>query len=445
VSTIAHDPDLPAPPLPIRRSHPAMQPEAAGPTPPEIAAARSLAHGAGRQLQRAQAFQQLPVPTRTRILNELDTITRQLEGQPNGNMASSLGTPLEFRRVRPGFDGTQPAQDGATQGSAAPAPSADGSQQTDDATPKTTRAPATETIARRAGALSDEIDFPDFVAGLVHNTFDAIVDASIRQMEAFADLVSSVAKTADDFARDNVTANHARDWLVQQYPNDLQLDLTNGPKVVPKQKPPSNQDGADGVDQEPNSPEWLADYGLEGQDLTEELTEQQLVPLARGRVGQSRQQMLATMVLLGMNRVIVRDGSITARLRFRAVASDHAKVDYAVSDDPSGGSDWGARASSAYAVPTTKVSTVGVNVQTDSNLNAELFGEVKINFVSETLPLDRFVDDARRTLLERHARARSPQAPAAVTASPAPPAVTAGQLPAPVAAPPQPQTAPRAG
>ena len=422
-----------------------MQPKATGPAAPEIAAARSVAQGAGQHLQHAQSFRQLPAPTRARILDELDTITRQLGGQPNESLASSLGTPLEFRRVRPGFDSTQPTQDGATQGGAAPAPSAEGSQQTGDATPKTTRAPATETIARRAGALSDEIDFPDFVAGLVHNTFDAIVDASIRQMEAFADLVSSVAKTADDFARDNVTANHARDWLVQQYPNDLQLDLTNGPKVVPKQKPAASQDGADGSEQEPNSPDWLADYGLEGQDLTEELIEQQLVPLARGRVGQSRQQMLATMVLLGMNRVIVRDGSITARLRFRAVAADHAKVDYAVSDDPSGGSDWGARASSAYSMPTTKVSTVGVNVQTDSNLNAELFGEVKINFVSETLPLDRFVDDARRTMLERHARARSPQAPAAGAAALAPPAVTANQAPAPVATPPLPQAAPRAG
>jgi hypothetical protein len=96
-------------------------------------------------------------------------------------------------------------------------------------------------------------------------------------------------------------------------------------------------------------------------------------------------------------------------------------------------------------MPTTKVSTVGVNVQTDSNLNADLFGEVKINFVSETLPLDRFVDDARRTLLERHARARSPQTPATTATLPAGPAVTTSQAPAPVATPTQPQAVPRPG
>src|SRR6185369_8010640 len=66
--------------------------------------------------------------------------------------------------------------------------------QQEDPLPAESAAPrlaATETIGRRAGALSDELDFPEFVASLVHGTFDAIVDSSIRQMESFADLVSA--------------------------------------------------------------------------------------------------------------------------------------------------------------------------------------------------------------------------------------------------------------
>ncbi|MDQ1289574.1 MAG: hypothetical protein QG622_3140, partial [Actinomycetota bacterium] len=62
----------------------------------------------------------------------------------------------------------------------------------------------------------------------------------------------------------------------------------------------------------------------------------------------------------------------------------------------------------------------------DSELKAELFGDVKINFASETLPLDRFVDEAQRTLLERHSRhpARNLTPPTTAptpTATPAPP------------------------
>jgi hypothetical protein len=137
--------------------------------------------------------------------------------------------------------------------------------------------------------------------------------------------------------------------------------------------------------------------------------------------------MLATMVLLGLNRVVVKDGSISARLRFRADAGDQAKVDYALSDDPGGDASWGARGSPTYPGASTKVSTVGVTAQSDANLKAELFGEVRINFTSETLPLEKFADDARRTLLERHARPLA-QAAAPTPAAAAPPT---GQTPIP--------------
>jgi hypothetical protein len=378
---------------------------------------------AARQLAAAPSFLALPPATRARIVHELGTIRSHLAG-PDAATAATLGTPLDLRRRFPG----EPAVDGSA-GSPASGPSqangsqpvSNGSSQPSEPTAKPQQ--ATQTIARRAGALIDEIDFPAFVSGLVHNTFDAIVDAAIRQMEAFADLVSAVAKTAEDFERDNVTDNHARDWLGEKYPKDLSLDLTGpSPMVVPKTQP-GDEDG------QPSSPAWLADFDLEGQELTPDLVENQLVPAARRRVAQDRQQVLATMVLLGMNRVVVRDGTLTARLQFRAAASDKSKVDYAISDDPSGGADWGARGSNTYPTPITKVSTVNVNVQSQSDLSAQLYGEVKINFASETLPLDRFVDEARRTLLERRARPSPPQAPAA----PAPTAPAAA-LPAPTVA-----------
>jgi hypothetical protein len=328
--------------------------------------------------------------------------------------AQSFGTPADFRRS--GGNGAEPET--------APAGSAPGTQSQVSGPKKQ----ATETLAQRAGALSDEIDFPAFVASLVHGTFDAIVDASIRQMESYSSLVSAVAKSVEQFTEDNVTLNQARDWLAQQYPADLYLDLSGSPRLLPRAA-----HGEDG--DEPRAPEWLREFQLEDEELTPELIEEQLVPRARRRVGQDRQQTLATMVLLGLNRVVVRDGSISARLRFRASAADTAKVEYAVSDDPTAGGTWGSRGSSSYALPSTKVSTVGVNMQSDSELKAELFGEVKINFASETLPLDRFADEAKRTLLERRAKT----APAAL---PAPPAAVPAAAVAPPAATPAPVTTP---
>lgn len=44
----------------------------------------------------------------------------------------------------------------------------------------------------------------DFVAREVEGVFQAIVESSIQQMEAYADLLASVTKTVDEFRRDEV-------------------------------------------------------------------------------------------------------------------------------------------------------------------------------------------------------------------------------------------------
>jgi hypothetical protein len=371
-------------------------------TPPQLAEARALAANLEAALGKAPSFERLDPATKTTLVRDLAAIQNALGSEhhhtPGADpYALTLGTPDDLLRRRRG----EPEQPAANGGSPSPEPPS----------PSGPREAATQTLAARTGALIDEIDFPGFVAGLVHGTFDAIVDATIRQMEAFADLVSAVAKDVDEFTSQNVTPNQVRDWLVQRYPGDLQLDVSGG---EPKVKSMVGEDG------EPPSPSWLADFGLEGERLTDELIEERLVPAARKQVGENRLQTLATLVLLGMSRVNIRDGSISARVRFRAAAKDVAHVDYAVTQDPGGGSSWGARGSAAYVDHQMMVSTVGVNVQADTDIKAELFGEVQINFVSETLPLERFVDAAKMTLLQRNTRAVAPTATTATTAVPAP-------------------------
>jgi hypothetical protein len=390
--------------------------------------ARSLAANAGAVLAKSPSFQRLSPATQQAIRHDLEKISQALQG--NGQTyhddpyAFPLDTPADrFQRIRggdgsAGQSGTQPSPQPAPADSATPAPNP--------------RVSATESIAKRAGALSDEINFPAFVASLVHGTYDAVVDASIRQMEAFAELVSAVAKDVDQFTAENVSRGQVLDWLAHQYPHDLVLDVPVGPNAA---EPTLHPRQAPSDQQEDTGPLWLAEYGLEG-PLTDELIEGQLVPAARKKVGENRLQMLATMVLLGMNRINVKDGSISAKVRFRAAALDHAQVDYAVSQDPAN-QPWGARGSATYDQHTTMVSTVGVNVQSDTDLKAELFGEVRINFVSEALPLDRFVDSARMAIVQKNGRATGPQAGAnAGQQNPATPAQlppTAPQAPPPVA------------
>ncbi|MFA7553314.1 MAG: hypothetical protein WCY88_03610 [Spongiibacteraceae bacterium] len=292
-----------------------------------------------------------------------------------------------------------------------------GSQTSQQSQPKEK---ATDALGRRAGSLLDEIDFPTFVSSLLQGTFDAIVDSSIRQMEAYADLVAAVAKPLDQFTQENVTLNQARDWLAEQYPSDVRLEQQGSELLL---TPVANSE-----EEFSEAPSWLADFGHEGEELNQEFLEETLLPLARERVAQQRLSTLATMVLTGMNRVVVKDGSVGARLRFRASAADTATVQYATSNDPSSGAtEWGRRGTGRGAV--TKVSTVDVNAQSDTELEAHLYGDVKINFASETLPLDRFVDQAQQALLERHSRMRHSNQPRATASRAQPPA--AAPLPAP--------------
>lgn len=408
---------------------------------PEIRTAKQFAEAAASTLRDSTSFQQLDADTRTALLRDLVSIRRALANEsdpyslaqrryesvnsespreiPSATLAATqlksrkdpyvltLETPNDLMRRRALL--RQGQQNTGTNNAT------DENQQ--EETTVRPRAAATETLAARAGALSDEINFPAFVASLIHGTFDAMVDAAIRQMEAFAELVSAVAKDVDRFTSENVTSNQVRDWLAEQYPRDLVLDLETGSQPTLRRRTLSSETDED----EAYSPIWFADYGLEGEELNDELIEGVLVPMARRRVGENRLQTLATMVLMGMNRIIVRDGTIAAKVRFRAAARDKASVDFAISQDP-GGQNWGSRGGSAYNNSAMMVSTVGVNVQAESELKAELFGEVRINFISETLPLDRFVDAAQLTLLQRNARGtnRNPRIQETNTPSPAP-------------------------
>jgi len=389
----------------------------------EVVAARRLVSQLHDVLQRSTSFQALPQATRDELWHDVAAIQRALGSGTADPYALTLDVPPGFNRAFPHSPGGQGA---AATPSAGPTPAP---------TTPAPKAAATETLAARAGALADEIDFPSFVAGLVHGTFDAVVDASIRQMEEFANLVSAVAKDVDAFTQENVTPNQARDYLVERHPGDLQLDL---PRQGEEREPALRVRGSSNGDGPP-SPAWLADYGLAGEQLTDDVVEERLVPAARQRVGETRLQTLATMVLLGMNRVNVRDGKVSARVRFRAAATDKTHVDYASSNDPGGGGDWGTRGSSTYVDHQTMISTVGVNAQADTDLKVELFGEVEINFVSETLPLDRFADAAKMSLVQRNSRARqtAPPAPPAPTTpppvAPAAPALAPAIAPAPAA------------
>lgn len=126
--------------------------------------------------------------------------------------------------------------------------------------------------------LIENVDFPEFVARLIEGTFDAAVDASIEQMKAYGDLVKNVARTVEQFAQDNLSAEQARDRLTAKYP-ELIDDADDRPDGDDKKK---------------------------------------IIRARRKRLThKERRHLIAKATLMGINRIVVTSGRIPAKRRIR--------------------------------------------------------------------------------------------------------------------------------
>ena len=258
--------------------------------------------------------------------------------------------------------------------------------------------PVTSQIGARAADALAAVNFSGFVAGLVTGTFQAIVDATTQQVKEYASLVASISQSVESFSRDNVSPGQVRAWLAERYAGDLVVVL-----------PPTGAAGSARLVPQPasvgTSPSWLANFNLEGEELSEELTEGPLIEAAHPQLGEQRLQMLATTVLMGINRIVVDDGDIKARLQFHAVARDLTTAEMAMGQMAAG---IAGRQVSGQSPVTTMVSTLKANAQADASIKTNLMGEVRIKFRSETFPLERFADSQAIQLLNRHAKWSEP-------------------------------------
>jgi len=148
------------------------------------------------------------------------------------------------------------------------------------------------------------VSFPSFVVGLINGVFGAIVNASTRQMEAYAELVAQASKSVSDFAADTITDGKARAELLTTFPH-LFCRLGNvGPRLAAS-KSFSRSDlthlrrtlGLRRSPPAPGSQEVLRD----------------LVLAVRRRTARERQRSFALALSMGINRIVVTDGRITVR------------------------------------------------------------------------------------------------------------------------------------
>ncbi|WP_056657142.1 hypothetical protein [Rhizobacter sp. Root1221] len=246
--------------------------------------------------------------------------------------------------------------------------------------------------------LVKSVDFPAFVGGLINNVFRVIVETSIEQMRAYGELVANVAKSVEDYMSENIGEGQGRDYLAQRFPDLLDLDIDGDGKSKLRIKAEDSEAALGEIQNTLNIP------GEKIEDIDDDDAELRLVNGARLTMAKSRQQLLASMVMLGINRIVVTDGSISAKVKFSMRSSDEGKRDYQAaaydrqtsrnkSVSAFGGSFLGFGGGSVNVNEQSHVATVSTSNDeaSDSKLemDAKLMGEVRVNFKSDYLPLEK--------------------------------------------------------
>jgi hypothetical protein len=280
------------------------------------------------------------------------------------------------------------------------------------------------------GALVKKVDFPAFVGGLIKNVFQAIVESSIEQMRAYGELIANVAKTVDQFMTDNISAGAGRDYLANRFPDTFEVDVQQGASSFAEgaeAPPPTVQLVAKGDNPEQRLTEISQELGVTPpiSDISDPNAELKIVTAARLQMAKSRQQLLSSMVMLGINRIVITDGTINAKVVFDMRAEDKAKRRYtaSMSDTESQRSkqamnmSYGAwfspiDASMSAESEQSHVATVGSAVDETSESKAEvkakLSGEVRVNFKSDYLPLEKMATPEMMSVIQGNSTPYNP-------------------------------------
>jgi hypothetical protein len=294
------------------------------------------------------------------------------------------------------------------------------------------QAEATGAGVTQMARLVKEVNFPAFVSSLVKGVFNAVVDASIQQMKAYGELVSSVAMSLSDFVDQHTDVAEGQKHLQKKYPNIF--EISSG-KLKVKEDYDSD-----------SMPNFQAELGTDApvEDLEDEDALQKLVVAARTEIARGRQQLLATTILMGINRIIVTDGRINAKVSFNFTASDtverhgqHMEYEKQVMEGEITTTDMHVKGRFEQPVG-LKVFTQGDSAG-GLEASAALSGDVTLRFKSETFPLEKMMNSTQLFALNQaQSGGRGTPAAAAAPAAPAPAPAPAAQPPAqqPAAPPP---------
>lgn len=275
---------------------------------------------------------------------------------------------------------------------------------------------AVNRVADETRNIINAVSFPRFVTELINGVFKAMMDSNVQQMDAFVDLLNNVSASLDGFQDTNVGPENTRQWLVDAFPGSYEITGGSTSSEPPDPIFGSNNDNSNqriqliSGAQPPSEAALRTALGLsENESIPNGDPERVLVPLARRRLAAQRQQMLATMVQMGMQRIVIDSGRIHAAMRFHIDASSTttsdrgSRFDFQNVTKGSGNfsaGPWGVQASMTntigYASTEQTQTTEDINAQVDVNSSVEII------FHTDYVPLNRITTQAQADRIRKN-------------------------------------------
>jgi hypothetical protein len=251
-------------------------------------------------------------------------------------------------------------------------------------------------VAATTQAILNAVSFPRFVTDLINGVFRAMVDSNRQQMASYVDLIKNVAASVDGFSEMSLGQDQARQWLVDTFPGSFEIQGGADADTAPEDRAEENQSARVRLREGASMPSEEALRGALGLGPEESAPsgdpETSLMPFARRAIARQRQQVLASMVMMGMQRIVIESGRISAAMRFhidtRSTASDESGSKFNIENQASVKANyWGVEMAMKNTIG--YVSTQKQQSTEEMNTDLDLNSSVELVFKTDYLPLDR--------------------------------------------------------
>ncbi len=273
---------------------------------------------------------------------------------------------------------------------------------------------ATDRLASTTRDVLNAVSFPRFVTELITGVFKAMNDFNQQQLTAFVDLIRNVAQTTEGFADSNVGVSGARDWLAERFPGSYVISggdedefaddlsgLTDEERRERQAEIQAERDAATRIELRPGaSPPTEAALrtalGVAEGETVSGANPEALIPFVRQILARNRQQLLATMVQMGLQRIVIESGRLNASMRFHIDTSSVAANDRGSQFDMRNTVEAGVGAKfGPWGVEAKVQNTIGYvstdRTQTSEEINTslDLDSGVELVFRTDYVPLNR--------------------------------------------------------